>query len=86
MHIGKKQYEQRLAQLTSNLQGHCLLLIPKENLRTSLPSSVTSIQEWPKVSAEKPFDAILSIGNLALSENINDYLLELQRYADKETL
>ena len=86
MHVGKKYYEQRLAQLISNLKGHCLLLLPKENLRTPLPPAVLSIQEWPKVSAEKPFDAILSIGNLALSENINDHLLELQRYADRETL
>ena len=86
MHIGKKHYEQRLAKLISNLQGHCLLLTPKENLRTQLPSSVISIQEWPKVSAEKPFDAILSIGNLAISENINDYLVELQGYAGRETL
>ena len=85
MSIGKKQYEKRTVELVSELQGHCLLLSPKENLRTPLPSSVTSIKEWPNVSVDETFKSILSINDLAFSQNLNDFLKELQQYANRET-
>ena len=86
MHISKEQYEERVSSLISKLHGDCLLLTPKENLRTQLPSEVTSITEWPQITKHAVFDSIISIGQLAISENLIEFLTRLQHYANRDSL
>tara|TARA_B100000029_G_C17490769_1_gene929006 strand:- start:580 stop:1032 length:453 start_codon:yes stop_codon:yes gene_type:complete len=85
VHIGKQQYEEITSQITVELQGDCLLLAPKENLRTPLPPLVETVSEWPKVDDNQIFNSILSIGSLASAEKLSELLQKLRSHSNMET-
>ena len=70
-----RDYLSQIEQTIAATSGRCLLLGPRENIDANLPASVTSVTEWHQYpEIDGVFDTLLSIENLASSQDISNML------------
>ena len=80
-----RDYLSQIEQTIAATSGRCLLLGPRENIDGDLPSSVTSVTEWHQYpEIDGVFDTLLSIENLASSQDISDMLQSLLLFTHSE--
>ncbi len=82
-----RTYQSHIDQTIAAMNGRCLLLGPRENIDREFPSSITSITEWHNYPGiEGTFDTILSIENLASSQDLSRKLQTLLKFTHSDSL
>ena len=82
-----RDYLSQIEQTIAATSGRCLLLGPRENIDRDLPASVTSVTEWHQYpEIDGVFDTLLSIENLASSQDISNMLQSLLLLTHSESL